>query len=98
MCGTGRKIDRTKIGDVFECKSSVEEGSSEDDWERQIFFYKVIAFRTGWFGAWDAIIAAIKRNNRPQSSFGYNISLYIKNKDGKIYYSWAALIEVDKKS
>jgi hypothetical protein len=71
-----------------------EEGvdAAGEGWDRPFVTYEVIAFRTGWRGAWDAIKAAWRKDTRMQLPTDFSASLYIK--DGK--YIWMAQVETNR--
>lgn len=74
--------------------SGVEDASN--GWSRPWVVYEVVAFRTGWVGAWDAIKAAWRKDTRLQLPTDLTTSIYIKNKSGDPQYVWGCRVETNQ--
>lgn len=77
-----------------------EQGSNDigNDWHRPFVVYRVMEFRRGWLGVWDALKEAIwhRKFPRPQVPQTYTISLYHKPEDESTSYMYKAQVEPSK--
>jgi hypothetical protein len=70
---------------------SKEEGVEDagNGWDRPYVVYEILAYRTGWIGAWDAIKAAWRKDRRLQLPTDLSTSLYVK----EAKYVWGCQVE-----
>jgi len=62
-------------------------------WSRPYAVFAVVAFRSGWKGAWDAIKAAWRKDIRLQLPTNLSVSLYIKDASDDPIYVFGAQVE-----
>jgi hypothetical protein len=67
-----------------------------NDWERQSAMFTVVAFRTGWPGAWDAIKAAWRKDTRLQMPLDLTVSAYYRIQEDAAFLQFGAQVETSK--
>jgi len=67
-------------------------------WIRPHAVFVVVAFRTGWGGAWDAIKAAWRKDTRMQLPTNLTVSAYFKADDATTeFLQWGAQVETGQR-
>ena len=73
---------------------NIDQDDFGNGWQRPYASWRILAYRDGWKGAWDAIKAAWKKDQRLQVERDLTFSFYAKPIDKESYYQWGAMMEV----